>query len=451
VTEVLLVLLALGLVAACGAFVAAEFSLVTVDRTAVEREAEAGDRRARGVLAGVRSLSTQLSAAQVGITLTNLLIGYLCEPAIAGLIDGPLATAGVPDGAVDGVAITLALVLATLLTMLFGELVPKNLAIARPLQTAKAVERFQRAFTTAAGPAIRLFNGTADAALRRMGVEPQEELASARAPEELASLVAHSARQGTLAADTAALLQRSLTFGERQAADAMTPRERVEVLDPEATALDVLHRSRETGFSRFPVLGEHGERVLGIVHVRHALGVPHERRAATPVTDILTAPLLVPDTLELDELLDRLRRGGLQMAMVVNEFGGYDGVVTLEDLVEEIVGEVRDEHDLPEEAARRQADGSWQLSGLLRPDEVARITGLVLPEDEDYETIAGLVAKELERIPAVGDAVQAPVRTDEGADRAARLEVLEMDELRVDRLALRLLPAPRDDDEQEAA
>ncbi len=438
--ELLLILIALALVVACGAFVAAEFAFVTVDRGVVERAAQDGDRRARGVQRALRSLSTQLSSAQVGITVTNLLIGFLAEPSIARLVDGPLESLGVPEDTVPGIALVIALVLATGVTMVFGELVPKNLAIARPLATARAVQGFQRGFTRAAGLVIRFFNGTANAILRRIGIEPQEELASARSAEELASLVRRSAEQGTLERGTAALLQRSLVFGERRAHEIMTPRGRVVTVDEHDPVRLVVDHARASGRSRFPVIGPAGA-FTGIVHVKQAVGVPFERRDQTPVADVMAPPVLVPASLELDDLLDTLRAGGLQMALVVDEFGNVDGLVTLEDLVEEIVGEVRDEHDEGEEPARREADGSWTLTGLMRPDEVRQTTGIRLPEDNDYETLGGLIGDQLARMPATGDAVTLRADDGDGVAQAVTLTVLAMDELRVDRVRLEHRPA----------
>ncbi len=422
--ELLLILVALALVVACGAFVAAEFAFVTVDRPSVERAARDGERGAEGVQQALRTLSTQLSAAQVGITLTNLLIGFLAEPSIARLIDGPLESAGLSGGAVTGVALVIALVLATGVTMLFGELVPKNLAIARPLATAKAVQGFQRGFTRWMGPVVRFLNGTANVILRRLGVEPQEELASARSPEELASLARHSAEEGTLEMSTATLLQRSIAFTERRAHEIMTPRGRMRALTADASVADVVELARASGLSRFPVLRD--DAFAGVAHVKDAVAVPFERRGGTGVAAIMRPPLLVPATLELDRLLDALRAGGLQMALVVDEFGNVDGLVTLEDLVEEIVGEVRDEHD-PGEIRVVEEPGGWVLSGLLRPDEVERLTGVELPADEGYETIAGLLADELARMPERGDTV---------ALQDVRLTVVAMDGLRVDRVRL---------------
>jgi CBS domain containing-hemolysin-like protein len=446
--ELLLILLALALVAACGAFVAAEFSFLTVDRATVQRAADDGDAQARGVLQALRSLSTQLSAAQVGITATNLLIGFLAEPSIADLIDGPLESLGVPGSAITGVALVIALVLATGVTMLFGELIPKNLAIARPLETARAVQGFQRGFTVAAGPLVRFFNGSANAILRRIGIEPQEELASARSPEELVSLVRRSAEQGTLEPATATLLQRSLAFGERQAGDVMTPRERTQTVGADEPVRALLEQARATGRSRFPVVEpEDSSRIVGIAHIKDAVRIPHEDRGTVSVAEIMTAPVFVPTTVDLDALLGQLREGGLQLAIVVNEFGGVDGLVTLEDLVEEIVGEVRDEHDEPEERAVRQDDGSWLVSGLLRPDEVQRLTGIPLPEDEHYETVAGLIGKELGRVPVVGDAVRITVDEPGEEPRDVDLVVAGVDGLRVDRVGIVSVPRPREEDD----
>ena len=448
-TEVLLVVISLLLVAACGAFVAAEFSLITVDRPTVERAAGDGDRQAARVLVALRSLSTQLSGAQVGITLTNLLIGFLAEPAVARLIDGPLQAAGVPDSAVEGVSISLALVLATAVTMVFGELVPKNLAIARPFATARAVAGFQRAFTRLLAPAIAFFNNTANAILRRFGVAPQEELASARSPQELTSLVRRSAERGTLDLDTAMLLERSLAFGDRHAVDVMTPRVRMLTVEAGSDVLAMLELARRTGRSRFPVIDGDNDHVVGIVHVKDGVSVPHERRDRVPVGAVMAAPVFVPSSVGLDALLAELQRGGLQMAVVVDEFGAVDGIVTLEDVIEEIVGEVRDEHDRYDDSIRRRADGTWSLSGLLRPDEVAHAVAMVLPEDEEYETLAGLVGFHLGRMAQEGDKVTLDTVDTERRPHRVTLTVSAMDGLRIDRVQLHSEPLADDDDADE--
>lgn len=445
-TELLLIGIALLLVAACGAFVAAEFAFVTVDRARVQEAADAGDEAAAGVLEGLRTLSTQLSAAQVGITVTNLSIGFIAEPAIGRLIDSPLESIGVPQGAADGVAITIALLLATGFTMVFGELVPKNLAIARPLATARSVQRFQRSFTHATRGLIRVSNGTANAILRKLGIEPQEELASARSPEELGSLVRRSAELGTLGTETATLLERSLAFGERRAFDVMTPRGNVRLLRAGDPVSAVLQEARSSGHSRFPVLGDDRERFVGVVHIKHAMGVEPSERDKTPVSEVMSEPVVVPASLELDPLLEMLRRGGLQMALVADEYGNVDGIVTLEDLIEEIVGEVRDEYDPDDDTIRRESEGAWTLSGLLRPDEIAEAIGIELPEDEEYETLGGLIATLLGRIPESGSVLDLEVG-DRGEVERVRLTVTAMDGLRVDRVRLEVGRSPKHDED----
>jgi CBS domain containing-hemolysin-like protein len=441
-TALLLLALALLLIAACGVFVAAEFSFVTVDRARVESAVAAGDPAALGLQGALRSLSTQLSGAQVGITVTNLAVGFLAEPAIAGLIEGPLENAGVPQGAVRPIAVGVGLVLGTFLTMIFGELVPKNLALARPWEVARATQRFMRGFTAVNRPAIRLLNGSANWFVRRLGVEPQEELRSARSSTELASLIQRSADLGTLDADTAELMERSVEFGSRTAGEIMTPRVRTVSLDVNDRASAVIEATRQTGHSRFPVLDAE-ENIVGTVHVKNAVAQPMNERATTKVKHLVAKPIVVPDSIRLDPLLALLREDGFQMAIVLDEYGGYAGIVTLEDVVEEIVGDIADEHDRLGDRARQRRDGSWLLSGLLRPDEVEDITGIELPENEDYDTIAGLVLKVIGRIPSTDDIVEVPVPDHSDPDgpreQLAVLTVEHMDGLRIDRVSLRVL------------
>jgi len=441
-TEWLLLGASLLLILTCGVFVAAEFALVTVDRSQVERQAAAGDPVAAGVQTAIRSLSTQLSGAQVGITVTNLAIGYLAEPAIAQLVDDPLVALGVPEAAVRPVAITIGLVLSTFLTMVFGELVPKNLAIARPLGTARATQAFQRGFTAANRFPIRVLNGSANAIVRRLGIEPQEELRSARSATELASLVQRSADQGTLDHETADLMERSVEFGTRTAGEIMTPRVRTTSVEAGDRAATVIELARQSGHSRFPVLDAE-DTVVGTVHVKHAVALPVPERATTRIKHIMAKPIVVPDTMRLDPLLELLRKDGFQMAVVLDEYGGHAGIVTLEDVIEEIVGDIADEHDRLGARARQRGDGSWLLSGLLRPDEVEDLTGIELPEDEDYDTIAGLVMQTLGRVAESGDVAEiaVPDRSDpeELREQLATLTVLNMDGRRIDRLVLRLL------------
>jgi CBS domain containing-hemolysin-like protein len=413
-------------------FVAAEFSLVALDRSTVERAAAGGERGAAGVLSAVRSLSTQLSGAQVGITATTLVVGYLVQPALADLVRRPIESAGLDEDIAIPVSVALALILATAFSMVFGELVPKNLAIAEPMATARVVAPAMRAFTAAISGLIRLLNGSANAILRGLGVEPQEELSIGRSPEELAALVRRSAEVGTLERQTATLLTRTLGFAGRTAADVMTPRVRMHVLRSEQTAADLIALTRRTGHSRFPVTDGDLDDIAGVVHVKSAVAVPRERRDDVPVAALMSEALRVPDTVRLDPLLVALRDFGLQLAVVVDEYGGTAGVVTLEDLVEELVGEVADEHDRSRPGVTRRRDGSWLVPGLLRPDEVRERTGVPIPDGHAYETVGGFVMAAIGRIPRPGDEI---------AVDGFRVRVERMDGRRVDRVRLVAAPA----------
>jgi CBS domain containing-hemolysin-like protein len=405
--ETLLVLVAVLLCFACGVFVAAEFSLTTVERGDLERAAREGERGAPAALSAVRSLTVQLSGAQLGITVTGLVIGMLAESSVAKLLRGPLRAAGLPESAASSLALVLGTGLSTVALMVIGELVPKNWAISRPLPVARTVAPVQRAFTAAFGPLIHHLNNTANRVLRRMGLEPAEELDSARGPQELRALARHSARAGALEADTAELFVRTIGLSDLTAENVMTPRVQVTALEEHATAEDVANATRATGLSRFPVFRDTLDAVVGTVHIKDVLAVPADLRARTPVTDLMREPFLVPQSLPVDRLLDRFS-GRRSMAVVIDEYGGTAGVATLEDIVEEVVGEVRDEHDpleLPDLLfLYEDPDGRrvYDADGAARTEDRLERIGLHAPEGP-YETLAGLVAQRLGRIPRRGD------------------------------------------------
>ncbi|MFD8224913.1 hemolysin family protein [Streptomyces massasporeus] len=435
-TEVLLLLAAILLSLACGAFVAAEFSLTTVERAELERAVERGERGAAGALKAVRNLTFQLSGAQLGITVTNLVVGMLAEPSIAAMIAGPLEDLGVSRSASHSVALVLGTAASTVFLMVVGELVPKNWAISSPLTVAKTVGNAQRWFSAAFRPFITHLNNTANRVVRRIGVEPAEELASARGPQELAALARHSAKEGALEADTAELFVRTLNLADLTAENVMTPRVQVVALEVQATLEDVANATRATGLSRFPVYRGTLDSVVGTAHVKDVLAVPAERRTRIHVSELMREPLLVPESLTVDRLLDRLS-GKRTMAVVIDEYGGTAGVATLEDIVEEVVGEVRDEHD-PHETPDLAAAGTdesghalYSADGSARVDHLERI-GLRAPEGP-YETLAGLVATVLGRIPAEGDTLEVA---------GWHLEVLDATGRRAARVRLR---APLDD------
>ncbi len=430
--DVLGVLAVVALTFGTAIFVAAEFSLTALERSTVDNHLrQVGDARAKRVHHAHRTLSFQLSGAQVGITITTLTMGFIAEPIIGGWFAPLLSALSVPTGAAHAISVVVALLLANVISMLFGELVPQFLAISRPLPTARAVAGAQTRFSASLRWFIDLLNAWANWLVRRLGVEPADELASARSPQELDSLVRTSAERGTLDPGTATLLNRSLRFGERTAEELMTPRVQVESLPFDATVGDLIVLTRRTGFSRFPVHEGDLDDVRGVVHVKQAFSVPAPKRADTPVSELMLPAQIVPESLDGDTLLDRLRSSGLQLAIVVDEYGGTAGLVTLEDLVEEIVGDVRDEHDRAEiNPVRPLGRDSWMVSGLLRDDELADATGFRMPEG-DYETLAGLVLTRLGRIPEVND----EVRVD-----GWRITVMRMDRHRVAELRVARLP-----------
>ncbi|WP_159663069.1 hemolysin family protein [Streptomyces mexicanus] len=398
------------LILANGFFVAAEFGLVTVERPDAEQAAADGDRRARRVGEPPGELSFQLSGTQLGIPITSLVVGMLAEPALADLLRGPFSAVGVPDGAVSGAAVVVGMLLASALQMVIGELVPKNWAVSRPLQVARFVAGPQHVFARLFRPVISALNTVANRLVRALGVEPADELASARTPGELVSLARHSAQAGALEQDTADLFVRTLSLGELTAQHVMTPRVKVSALQSSATAEDVVNLTRATGLSRFPVYHERIDEVVGMVHLKDALAVPSHERLRTPVGRIARPALLVPETLPVQPLLAQLRNEQ-PIAVVVDEYGGTAGAVTPEDIGEELGGEVRDEHDakdVPELAPAPPEDGrpAWDVDGGRRVDLPKRI-GPDAPEGP-YETVAGLGADLLGRIPAPGDKAELP-------------------------------------------
>ena len=429
-TDIILFVIGILLTVGTGLFVASEFALVNLDRAELEARRARGESRLGLTIAALKITSTHLSSAQLGITLTTLLTGYTLEPVVSRWLSGPLTSLGLPGGAVPVVATVVAVTLATLLSMIVGELVPKNFALAVPLATAKLVIPFQTAFTFVFRPAIAGLNGTANAILRSIGIEPREEISAARTADELRSLVRRSASEGSLDQDTATLLARTLAFSDHDASDVMTPRPRVAAVERTETAEAVIALARKTGYSRFPVYDEDIDDIIGLVHLKQAVAVPRDRRAEVPVSALQAEPLRVPETMKLDVLLGELRGRGFQLAIVVDEYGGTAGVATLEDLVEELVGEVSDEHDKLRVDVVRSRD--WlTFPGALRPDELADRANVVVPEDGTYETVAGWMMAELGRVAETGDIVEV---------EAGTFRVERMDGRRIDRI--RYTPKP---------
>ena len=384
-----------------GFFVASEFALVSLDRADLEARRDAGENGFSLAIRALKLTSTHLSSAQLGITITTLLTGWLMEPAIGRLLSPMLWAWGLTAGVVDAVSLVVAIAIATMLSMIVGELAPKNLALAIPRRVITIVAPFQLAFTWLFSPFVAFLVHMSNLIVRALGIEPKEELSSARTAEELASAVRHSLMHGTMEEDTATLLGKALSFTNHQAQDIMTPRTRVATIRVGDSADDVIALTRKTGYSRFPVIDEDADDIVGIVHVKHAVAVPRERRAEVPVGALQGEALRVPETMHLDVLLGELRQGGYQMSIVVDEYGGTAGIATLEDLIEELIGEVSDEHD------RTKADvvktgNTVTFPASLRPDELRERADIDVPDDGPWETVGGFLLSEWGYIPEVG-------------------------------------------------
>ena len=422
------------LIAANGYFVAVEFAFVAARRSRFLGQAEEGDRKSKRAIEVHKRLSFMLSGAQLGITVTTLLVGFIAEPAIASVIEPVLVAVGVPESATFGISLTLALILATMGQMVFGELAPKNLAIAKPEPVARALGSSMWWFLRIAGPVIRLFDGAANRLLRLVGVEPVEELSGAVSAEELDLIVDSSAESGHLTESQSALLERAIDFGELEASDAMVPWNRVVTIDVDATAADLRDLMAST-HSRFPVVDADGQ-VQGIVHAKDLLGVGRSVYETTPVSQLFHEILAVPEAAGLNVVLAELRSRATEMAIVIDEYGGPAGVVTLEDVVEELVGDIEDEYDPSAPGDHVETEpGVWSVAASSRPDEIERITGLDLPDGE-YDTVAGLVLDRLERIPEAGDSFIVD---------GVLIEVLEVDGFAIERVELRVDPQALDE------
>ncbi len=418
------------LVAASGFFVAVEFSLVAADRSKLDALAADGRWSARAAMSARRRLSFHLSGAQLGITVTSLILGFITESTVGGLLDAVFGSMPLLSGLAGSVIVALAV--ASVFQMLVGELIPKTIAVAKPEPTALALAPIALVVHGALSPLIRMLDGVANWTVRRIGLEPQEELEDLRSLEELEYIIQSSGESGALSPAAQDLLTRTIRFGDKTAADALTPRVHVSALRADATVDDLIGQARESKFSRFPVFEQDLDHVRGVVDIASIFDLSLDERATRTVGQLMREPLIVPETKDLVDLVGDFRSSEAQMAVVIDEHGGTAGILTLEDLLEEIVGEVDDEYDEATSLTVGVGPGVYLLAGTLHPDEVEDACGLAIPDGE-YETIAGFVLAILGRIPNQGDGL-----TFEGW----RIEVAEMDGLRIASLrAVEPLPA----------
>jgi CBS domain containing-hemolysin-like protein len=432
------------LTAATGYFVAQEFAYVAVDRERLRAMADEGDAAAERALRVTQRLSFVLSGAQVGITVTALLAGYVAEPFLGEGTAELLGATGIPDSVSTTVSMVFALIFATVVQMVLGELAPKNLAIAKPETLARALSRSTLIYLTVVGPLIRVFDATANRLLRAIGIEPIEELPQGATAEDLDRIIATAGSQGGLDPRAAQLLDHGLDFRTRSAAEAMRPRVDVTTIhasEPASRVVELL----DTGHSRFPVIGDDVDDVIGVVAIADVVTLEPAARSTTPVRDLCTAAVALPESARLPEVLDRLKAAHRQMAIVVDEYGGFAGIITLEDVAEELVGEIHDEDDLPEPVIEQDADGSWTIPGRARVDEIAEATGIQLPDGELYDTVSGLILARLGHLPSALEQVEIPlppVVDEDGNPQpqgVARLTVLAVRRHVPDRISLNVL------------
>ncbi|MEZ5283123.1 MAG: hemolysin family protein [Acidimicrobiales bacterium] len=414
------------LIAVNALFVAGEFALVAADAARINALGAEGGRRARVVAGLRRRLSFHLSGAQLGITLSSLVLGFVAQDTIGSFLGF------IPGIEADGASTAaLALLVATVSQLLFGELIPKNLAIARPEGVSLFLAPILAAYGKFASPVIRSFDASANWLVRRMGVEPAEELSSTRSREELAYVIKNSSVQGTMADDVLVRLERVIRFGDRNVADILIPRADVVAVRAVSPLADLTALSIETGRSRFPVIGDDLDDLRGMVEVTDVLAIELGERSEATVEQIAREPLVVPEGRALDRLLDDFRAADARFAVVVDEHGGTAGIVTLEDLLEELVGEIDDEYDQVAVTHTRRA-GLLEVDASLHLDDVGELIGDSLP-DGPYETIGGFTLWLAGRIPSVGERLA-------WGDWA--FDVLEADRRRVSRIAIRHVPAP---------
>ncbi|MEV4942199.1 hemolysin family protein [Streptomyces zaomyceticus] len=390
------------LTAGTGYFVAQEFAYVAADRLALAREAESGDKRAARALTVLERLSFMLSGAQLGITVTGLVVGFLAEPSVSALLKPALEGTGLSAGAVSAISVVLAFVVATVLQMVLGELAPKNLALAVPERLAKSLASSTLVYLKIVGPVVRVFDGAANKLLRKVGIEPVEELHHGATLEELSHLIGESHEQGELPPDTAELLDHALEFSERTMDEVMVPRVDAVFVRKDSTLTEAVELIATYGHSNYPVLGDHPDDVAGVLGVNELMRLPASVFGTTTAGEAARRPLLLPDTLPLPRAVAQMRERDDEFAVVLDEHGGVAGIVTYEDIAEELVGDIADESDTVVTVAAPDGDG-WKVDAGRRLDEIEDATGIALPEDDDYDTVAGLVIDRLGRFPTIGD------------------------------------------------
>lgn len=442
-------LIILAIIAANGFFVAQEFAYMSVDRVRLQTAAKAGDRAAARALQVTRRTSFMLSGAQLGITVTGLMVGYVAEPMVGAALTELLGGTALPSEVVIAISTLGVLVVATLVQMIIGELYPKNLAIANPEPLARALARPTQIYLGLFGWLIWVFDKAAEVLLKLLRIEPVHDVDSTATAEDLDRIALDSRASGSLPAEVSVLIDRVLDFPDQDVQHAMVPRSRVDEVQPQ-TSLAQVRDLMATGHTRYPVISNDHE-PLGVVHLTDVLG--GTRMAPdTPVSALMRPALVLPTMMSLPDAARELDGSGQQMACIVDEFGGFVGVLTVEDLAEELVGELTDEHDLhPQEEITATGLHSWVLSAEAHLDELERLVGHPLPVTE-AESAAGLTIDALGRLPREGEVITIDLPEDprdfgaeEVYDRHLQVEVLSIRRRVPARLRIHLIEVPRSD------
>jgi CBS domain containing-hemolysin-like protein len=398
---------AAALIAINAVFVAVEFALVSVRRPGLEEQAERGARWASRLLRDLGAVSTSLATTRIAVASASVLLGVVAaraggHPRAARLLE-PFALA---EGTRSAVAAVIALLVATAILVVLGELVPRTLAVTRPVEVLRVLAPVMQLLGWLFAPLARTLDRVAAGVVERgLGVALDDAAGAGHSLDELARIIDASGQEGSLTDEQTSLLSRAVALGDRRVEEVMVPRPDVVWLAVDDTLADLADRARDTGFSRFPVHGEHEDEVLGSAHVRDLLEVPRSQLAATSLREVLSPMLVVPESARLRRLLAEFRRLQRTAAVVIDEHGGTVGLVTLEDVLEELVGDIEDEFDAAGVAVRRRGAGRTSVDGRIRVDRAAALFGEPLPEGP-YETLAGFVLDQLGHIPSVGEVVQ---------------------------------------------
>ena len=445
VTLLVGVVVILVIIAANGYFVAQEFAYMSVDRVRLAARAADGDKSAERALAVTKRNSFMLSGAQLGITITGLLVGYVAEPLVGESLGQLLGGVGVPAAVSITVGTVLALVVATVVQMIFGELFPKNLAIANAEPLARWLARSTTIYLAVFGWLITVFDASANLLLKALRIEPVHDVDSSATAVDLERIIGDSRTSGDLPEELSLMLDRILDFPQQDVEHAMIPRSQVDIARP-GTTLTEIRELMATAHTRYPVIGE-DEQPLGVIHLIDVLETALD--GETPVSELMRPTIVLPTLMRLPDALTQLTTTRNELACVIDEYGGFAGVLTLEDLAEEVIGEITDEHDQDvSELVVPDGDDIWLMDGDVHVDEVERAVGHDLPRG-DYETIAGLLIAARGELPAAGDTVTVELPID-GADlvedepptRHLEVDVLEVDRHVPSEVRVRLIETP---------